>query len=195
MKFREVPARDSGRFVSLVNPAGFEEEDVGVTRSNMGTRVMALALAAGLAAACQSSGGSSQPDSRGDFGREASTDPGMPDRGSSSGGAANIDGLQKIYFGFDKYNLTPQAKESLRHSAAMLSESAGRLEIPGNTDQRGTEEYNLALGDRRAQSAKRYLRDLGVSANITHSSMGEEMSQGADDNSWATDRRVDLEAD
>ncbi len=163
-----------------------------MTKSNMVTRVMAVALAAGLAAACASSGGSSQPDSRGDFGREASTDPGMSDRGSSRGGVASIDGLQNIYFGFDKYSLTSRAKDSLRHSAAMLGESGGRLEIQGNTDQRGTEEYNLALGKRRAEAAKRYLMDLGIQASkLSTISFGEENPavRGATEAAWAKNRR------
>jgi outer membrane protein OmpA-like peptidoglycan-associated protein len=50
----------------------------------------------------------------------------------------------------------------------------------------------MALGDRRASSAKKYLKSLGVEAEITHSSMGEELATGADEAGWSKDRRVDL---
>ena len=60
------------------------------------------------------------------------------------------------------------------------------------TDPRGTEEYNLALGDRRAQSAKKYLESLATSSGLSASSMGEELATGTDEGSWSHDRRVDL---
>jgi peptidoglycan-associated lipoprotein len=60
------------------------------------------------------------------------------------------------------------------------------------TDPRGTEEYNMALGDRRAQSAKTYMKALGVAAELSASSMGEEIASGTDEGSWARDRRVDI---
>jgi peptidoglycan-associated lipoprotein len=59
------------------------------------------------------------------------------------------------------------------------------------TDPRGTEEYNLALGDRRAQSAKKYLETL-VQSTLSSSSMGEELATGSDESSWSRDRRVDF---
>jgi len=154
---------------------------------------MSVALATVLAAACASSGGgTSEPDSRGDFGSESSSDPGMSDRSGSSGGAAKIDSYQSVYFGFDKYNLTSQGKEALRHNAAMLSQAGGRLEIQGNTDERGTEEYNLALGKRRAEAAKRYLMDLGIqSSKLSTISFGEENPavRGSSESAWAKNRR------
>ena len=65
--------------------------------------------------------------------------------------------------------------------------------MTGLTDPRGTEEYNLALGDRRAQSAKKYLESLGVDASLTASSMGEELATGSEESSWSRDRRVDFQ--
>ena len=67
------------------------------------------------------------------------------------------------------------------------------MHLIGRTDPRGTEEYNLALGDRRAQSAQKYLGSLGPNAKLTHSSMGEEQATGTDETGWARDRRVDLQ--
>ncbi|HEY8432102.1 MAG TPA: OmpA family protein, partial [Sandaracinaceae bacterium] len=60
-------------------------------------------------------------------------------------------------------------------------------------DPRGTEEYNLALGERRARAVQSYLQNLGIDASRIHaSSMGEEMASGTDEASWARDRRVDF---
>jgi hypothetical protein len=66
------------------------------------------------------------------------------------------------------------------------------VHLTGLTDPRGTEEYNMALGDRRAQSAKSYLKSLGVAAEVSASSMGEELASGADESCWSRDRRVDV---
>ncbi len=159
------------------------------------TRLFAVALAALLAAACAGTKGGSttEPDSRGDFGSEA-RDPGMGDRGKTTGGAANIDGsFRNIYFGFDRYNLSSQAKTTLRHNAALLRQAPNaRLEIQGNTDDRGTEEYNLALGKRRAEAAKTYLADLGADpSQLTTISFGEENPavRGYSETAWAKNRR------
>jgi peptidoglycan-associated lipoprotein len=65
-------------------------------------------------------------------------------------------------------------------------------QLTGMTDPRGTEEYNLALGERRAQSAQQYLKSLGTDGSLSVSSMGEEMASGSDEAGWARDRRVDI---
>ena len=67
------------------------------------------------------------------------------------------------------------------------------MHVTGLTDPRGTEEYNLALGDRRAQSAKKYLESLGLRRQLSSSSMGEELATGSDEGSWSRDRRVDFQ--
>ena len=94
----------------------------------------------------------------------------MPDGTSMSGGAEGSHGdLRTIYFDFDDYGLQARAKQDLQHNAGLLDKRKdSRVEIQGNTDERGTEEYNLALGKRRAEAARRYLIDLGVkSSRIT----------------------------
>jgi peptidoglycan-associated lipoprotein len=101
--------------------------------------------------------------------------------------------LQSVYFSYDSSNLEDSARAQLSTNAQCIKEKAlGALHLTGLTDPRGTEEYNLALGDRRAQSAQKYLLSLGVSAEVTYSSMGEETATGTDEGSWARDRRVDL---
>jgi peptidoglycan-associated lipoprotein len=157
-------------------------------------RGLFLVLAAAFAAACASGGGTTTtPDSRGDFGSEG-RDPGMGNRGSSAGGAANIDGsFRTIYFSFDDYSLSSDSKNSLRHNAALLRQAPNaRLEIQGNCDERGTDEYNLALGKRRAEAAKQYLNDLGVDVSqLTTISFGEENPavRGSTESAWTKNRR------
>lgn len=84
----------------------------------------------------------------------------------------------RVFFGFDQYNLRPDAQETLRRQADFLlrPENMGiRIRIAGNCDERGTREYNLALGERRANAAKAYLVGLGVDASrITTISFGKE---------------------
>jgi peptidoglycan-associated lipoprotein len=103
--------------------------------------------------------------------------------------------LQPVYFGFDSADLTDGARSSLQANASCVRErgiSAAR--VVGHTDPRGTEEYNLALGDRRARAAQQYLESLGVARGVfTSSSAGEEMATGTDESGWSRDRRVEVQ--
>ena len=72
---------------------------------------------------------------------------------------------ERVFFGYDRYDLSPEARATLEKQAAWLRRySAVRVLVAGNADERGTREYNLALGARRAASAKDYLVSLGVAA-------------------------------
>ena len=104
--------------------------------------------------------------------------------------------LQAVYFGFDSSNLEASARDVIAKNAQCIREkSMGSVRVTGNTDNRGTEEYNLALGDRRARSVGQYLSSLGVDKNkLTAASMGEELARGEDENSMAQDRRVEFTA-
>jgi peptidoglycan-associated lipoprotein len=101
---------------------------------------------------------------------------------------------ENIYFEFDKARLLPESKAVLRVKAEWLKANPEALAIiEGHCDERGTNEYNLALGDRRAQSAKTYLVDLGISAErLTSISYGEErpLDPGHDEAAWARNRRA-----
>ena len=102
--------------------------------------------------------------------------------------------IEPVYFAFDSSVLEGAARERLDTNARCMRErSINGVHLTGLTDPRGTEEYNLALGDRRAQSAKKYLQSLGVEGEVSHSSVGEELSRGTDERGWALDRRVDFE--
>lgn len=101
--------------------------------------------------------------------------------------------LKSIHFEFDKYRLTDEAKELLAENARVLkNNSKVRITIEGHCDERGTVEYNLALGERRAQAARNYLMELGVPENrISIISYGKErpMEYGQNEGAWAKNRR------
>lgn len=101
--------------------------------------------------------------------------------------------FQKIYFDFDKYNIRDDAKAALEHNARTLRENSSiKTQIEGHCDERGTVEYNLSLGERRAAAARQYLLDLGIEAGrITTISYGKErpVAFGHDEASWQQNRR------
>jgi peptidoglycan-associated lipoprotein len=102
--------------------------------------------------------------------------------------------LDPVYFDYDSANLDQPSRDKLTAAAAcMKTRSIKSVHLTGLTDPRGTEEYNLALGDRRAQAAKKYLEGLGMGTSMSASSMGEELATGSDESSWARDRRVDFQ--
>ena len=100
---------------------------------------------------------------------------------------------EDIYFEFDKSTLTPAAQDNLLQKAEWLRENAdATVTIEGHCDDRGTNEYNLALGDRRAESAKAFIVDLGIDASrLTTISYGEERPVDPRNNeeAWAKNRR------
>lgn len=101
--------------------------------------------------------------------------------------------LSAVYFDFDSDTLADTARDQLSRNATCMKERGIQgVHLTGLTDPRGTEEYNLALGDRRAKSAQQYLKSLGAEGDISYSSMGEELASGTEEGSWAKDRRVDF---
>jgi peptidoglycan-associated lipoprotein len=101
---------------------------------------------------------------------------------------------EDIHFEFDSIRLSPQAQEILRKKAQWLRENPSvRVVIEGHCDNRGTNEYNLALGDRRAHSAKVFLIDLGIDETRMQTlSLGEErpLDPGDSEAAWARNRRA-----
>jgi peptidoglycan-associated lipoprotein len=99
-----------------------------------------------------------------------------------------------IHFAFDQFDIDPEARSILESQARwLLAHPQARITIEGHCDERGTREYNLALGDRRANAAKNYLAARGVSpSRITTISYGKErpIALGSDDQSWAQNRRA-----
>ncbi|MBJ6723732.1 peptidoglycan-associated lipoprotein Pal [Geomonas sp. Red875] len=109
-------------------------------------------------------------------------------------GAANLQhGLSSIYFGFDSASLDQQARQKLTEDLEVLKHnSQKKVRIEGYCDERGSDEYNLALGERRAQAAAKYLAALGVSSKqLTTISYGNEKpaDPGHDEAAWSKNRR------
>jgi len=104
--------------------------------------------------------------------------------------------LQKIYFEFDRYDLTPEALQTLADNARVLqAHSDARIVIEGHCDERGTVEYNLALGDKRAKTAREYMLSLGVnSSQISTISYGKErpLDTRHSEEGWARNRRAEF---
>lgn len=100
----------------------------------------------------------------------------------------------RVYFGYDRYDLTPEALQQLQLQAQWLSQYPNvGITVEGHADERGTREYNLALGDRRANAVRDYLASLGVSSSrIKTVSYGKERPEvtGSDPQSWAQNRRA-----
>ena len=109
--------------------------------------------------------------------------------GPGSGGV-----LRDLYFGYDAYDLSPTERATLQANADWLrSNPQARVEIEGHCDDRGTIEYNLALGAKRARSVQEYLISLGVeSERLSTISYGEELPLCAEevDQCWQQNRRV-----
>lgn len=120
---------------------------------------------------------------------------GCQKKGPKTSGEVEVEdiNLAMIHFDFDKYNIKPQYESTLQNHAQWLKDNQSvNLIIEGNTDEWGTEEYNLALGERRAVSAKNYLVNLGVSPDrISTISYGETrpIDTAHNPQAWAKNRR------
>ena len=101
---------------------------------------------------------------------------------------------QDIYFDFDKYDLRTDARTTLDRKASFLNQNSSvRVQVEGHCDERGTNEYNMALGERRANAAKQYLTTAGISAGrLSTISYGEErpLDSGHTEAAWARNRRA-----
>ncbi len=104
--------------------------------------------------------------------------------------------LENVYFNFDASDLDATARESLTKNAAFLKKNAKtKVRIEGNCDERGSEEYNLALGEKRAKAAKQYLVTMGIPSNrLSIISYGKEKpaDSGHDEAAWTKNRRDDF---
>jgi peptidoglycan-associated lipoprotein len=107
-----------------------------------------------------------------------------------------VSGLQRINFAFDQYTLSDQAREILAGNATWMKANPGaRVVIEGHCDERGSDEYNLALGERRALAAQNYLVSLGIAAGrLSTVSYGEErpFAPGQGEAAWAQNRRAEF---
>lgn len=173
----------------------------------MRLKLLSILAASLLAAAC-----STTPENTGDAsgagGAGSSSSTGSGASADASAGSAGesgpsyIAGSQealvaeagdRVFFGFDKADLTAEARETLRRQAAWMRVNPSVVVIvEGHADERGTRDYNLALGERRASAVRDYLVALGVDANrIRTISYGKERPAvlGSNDAAWTANRR------
>lgn len=170
-------------------------------------KILALSLATLLATGCANKQGETDseivdpnagPVSSGDSGQSIyGSDYGQEFDGQFQDGdkQAALLNTTTFYFEFDSSNLRPDALVALDAHASDLIKTGRRVVLEGHTDERGTREYNMALGERRAQAVKRYLVLQNVpSAQIEVVSYGEESpsAAGHDEQAWSLNRRVEL---
>ena len=109
----------------------------------------------------------------------------------------SLAGVETVfYFDFDKSIVRPESREALaKHAEYLVTNPDARIVLEGHADERGTREYNMALGERRAKAISRYLTIQGVAASqIETVSFGEEVpvAFGHDSNAWQLNRRVEV---
>lgn len=115
-------------------------------------------------------------------------------RCATKGGAVSCT-LAPIRFDFNESKLSPEGQAALAGLAECIKKNGWKVRLEGNADERGTEEYNLQLSNRRAAAVKRYLTDLGIAdASLEAVGYGENRPavQGSNEAAWAANRRVEL---
>jgi peptidoglycan-associated lipoprotein len=179
-------------------------------------RLLTICAATFLLAACEtastdsnevvgsSSGSSSGSGAAASASSNTSSDAGGTTSAGSAGGASSIGSIRTpdellakvgstVYFDYDQSSLTSEAQATLDRQAAFLKASPSfRITIEGHCDERGTREYNLALGDRRASAVRDYLVAKGINASrLSTISYGKERPSvgGSNDTSYALNRR------
>jgi peptidoglycan-associated lipoprotein len=136
----------------------------------------------------------------------AAPSSGSSTTGSGAGGGITVSSLEAeqqrlmqqlvVYFDYDQAEIKPEFNAMLAaHGQYLAKNAAATLRLEGNTDERGSREYNIGLGERRAQSVRRALMLQGAAANqLTTVSYGEErpVATGSNEEAWRLNRRVDL---
>ncbi len=172
-------------------------------RLNLGLKFLSMIAALTLVAACETAPTDSGDSSGSGATSQASSSSGSGGSVSSSNSGTNVQpGSQedlvlnvgdRVFFGFDQYNLTAEARSTAQRQAEWLKANPSvTVAIEGHADERGTREYNLALGDRRATALKNYLVTLGVSSSRVETiSYGKErpVALGHNDEAWSQNRR------
>lgn len=164
--------------------------------------MVVLILCSGLIG-CASKKATSQLDDQAKIGQADMSQPAeargtVADASAASGVPTHeaVAGLERVHFDFDQFTLSAEARRILGENARYLNaNSAVKVVIEGHCDERGSDEYNLALGESRALAAKNYLVSLGISATrLSVISYGEEkpLVSGANESAWAQNRRAEF---
>lgn len=160
-------------------------------------RIGWIVFACGMVAVagCSKKPPASLPPSPSQMESEAGVDQGYsgPAKGSQADFVANVTS-DRVFFDTDKSHVDAEAQAILRSQAQWLAANPNvRVTLEGHADERGTRDYNLALGERRANAAKNYLVTLGVNgARVATVSYGKERPEalGSDEQAWARNRRA-----
>ena len=161
-------------------------------------KLAALSLALAVAVGCSSKGGDASGEGAIDPNAGYGANTGVIDSGYDSdrnSEEAALRSMTTFYFEFDSSDLKHEAMRALDVHARDLQSNGARVVLEGHADERGTREYNMALGERRAKAVQRYLVLQGVSpAQLEPVSYGEERPNvlGHDDSAWSQNRRVEL---
>lgn len=166
-------------------------------------KILSLLAALVLVSAC-----ASEPEETATTGGEGSgsSTSGSTDTGSTTSSGSGVDEVvagserdfiinigDRVFFGYDRSDLSSEAQATLSKQAAWLLQFPNvAIQIEGHADERGTREYNLALGERRANSVKEFMVSLGVApGRLSTISYGKERPavEGSNDDSWAQNRR------
>ncbi len=171
---------------------------------NLSYIVLALVFAVGVAAC---GGGASVKDAPVDDQSTSSAELGTAESGSMTSESMSDEGTQmamagerpttlRVHFEFDSSALDSESRALIEAHAAYLAANLDvLLGLEGHADERGTREYNLALGERRGQAVRRMMRLLGIdSQRLTATSYGEEnpVAMGHDESAWRLNRRVEF---
>jgi peptidoglycan-associated lipoprotein len=178
------------------------------TAMNFISRLGVIAAMVALVAACATTQEEATPDTADDMQRV--TDPRDPRTGIEAIGApddtrftgsplddpSSLLSKRVIYFDFDRAEIKPEFRDIVRaHAEYLTANSRTRVVLEGHTDERGTREYNMGLGERRANAVRSMLTLQGVASNQIESvSYGEErpVALGHDEESWRLNRRVEI---
>ncbi|SCW73576.1 peptidoglycan-associated lipoprotein [Sphingobium faniae] len=154
--------------------------------------LMATAVIA-LAACSKKPPAELPPAPGGDTSTTSPATPTGPVKGSQEDFVASVSS-DRIFFGLDQYDVDVEDQSTLQSQAAWLQQNPNvRVTIEGHCDERGTRDYNIALGERRANATKNYLASLGIDpGRITTVSYGKERpaALGSDESAWAQNRRA-----
>ena len=154
-------------------------------------KFLGLVGAVALLAACETAPQENATASGDANGASQTTTQAGPAAGSAQDFVVNVG--DRVFFGYDQYNLNADARSTLEKQATWLKTfPAVTITVEGHADERGTREYNLALGERRANAAKEYLVSLGVDASRVQTvSFGKErpVALGHNEAAWAQNRR------
>lgn len=156
--------------------------------------LMVLVVALSFLTACKS--GDKKAGAIPAAGEMAAEDTMEEEQPQEEGAAAPVVDLQRIHFDYDSYNIRGDAAEILTQTAQYLTSNPDVwIQVEGHCDERGSAEYNLALGEKRANASKDFLINLGVeSKRISIISYGEEkaLEYGSNEQAWSMNRRAEF---